>query len=162
MSPRIFLSIISASVEFRPRQTRELVFFTNAVRALFPPPDHMTLTVDLRVTMRLSLNRPVKPSNLAVFNLNVTNPSTLVASATLTIDIFDDSGAFVVRLTGTTSAPPHTTSNLIVVSWTPTRAGKFMFTATLTCAHFIGDLNGDGTPETVTGGITREGNLKVT
>ncbi len=108
------------------------------------------------------MNRPVKPPNPAVLNLNVTNPSTLVASATLTIDIFDDSGAFVARLTGTTSAPPHTTSNLIVVSWTPTRAGKFMFTATLTCAHFIGDLNGDGTPETVTGGITREGNLKVT
>ncbi len=87
-----------------------------------------------------------------VFTAKVRNPSDLSVPVTLTIDIFDGGGAFVARVSGTTVLAPNSIKLDFTVSWTPPNIVQgYSFTARLSYAFSFGDLNGDGTPEMVTG-----------
>ncbi len=93
------------------------------------------------------------PGVMQTFEAKVRNPSTFTVEVTLTVDIFTDTGVFVDRVMTTKMMAPGSTDLSFVATWTPTMAGKFMFTATLSYRLDFGDLSmpADGVNEMAVG-----------
>jgi len=65
------------------------------------------------------------------FTALVNNPTTFTTSLTVTIDVFRDTGAFVTRLTVSTTLAPGASNLNLQVSFVPADVAKYHFTATV-------------------------------